>query len=62
MRNVYKILGAKPECKRPLATPRLRRQTNIKMNLAKIGWQFGVFDEVNNTYYKEHVKEKHNIV
>jgi len=32
-RGVYRVLVGKPEGKRPLGTPRLRREDNIKMNL-----------------------------
>jgi hypothetical protein len=35
--NAYKILGEKPEGKRPLGRPRRRWVVNIKMDL-RIGW------------------------
>jgi hypothetical protein len=37
-RNAYRLLVRKPEGKRPLGTPRLRRMDNIKMDLSEIGW------------------------
>jgi hypothetical protein len=44
--NVYRILVGKPEGKRPLGRPRLRRVDNIKMDIREIGWDgmnlFGV--------------------
>jgi hypothetical protein len=36
--NAYRILGGKPEGKRPLEEPRRRWVNNIKMNLREIGW------------------------
>jgi hypothetical protein len=41
-RVVYRILVGKPEGKRPLGKPRLRREDNIKMDLQEIGC--GVMD------------------
>jgi len=41
-RGVYRILVGKPEGKRPLGTPRLRCENNIKMNLKEVG--FGDMD------------------
>jgi hypothetical protein len=38
MRNVYNILVAKPEGKRPLGRPR-RRCDDIRMDLREIGWE-----------------------
>jgi hypothetical protein len=37
IRNVYKILGGKPEGKRPLLRPRRRWEDSIKRNLMKVG-------------------------
>jgi hypothetical protein len=37
-RNAYRILVGKPEGKRPLARPRCRWESNIKMDLREIGW------------------------
>jgi hypothetical protein len=37
-KNAYRILVEKPEGKRPLGRPRLRREDNIKMDLREIGW------------------------
>jgi hypothetical protein len=37
-RNLYRILAAKPEGKRPVGRPRRRLVCNIKMNLREIGW------------------------
>jgi hypothetical protein len=36
-RNVYRLLVAKSEGKRPLGRPRLRWMDNIKMDLLEIG-------------------------
>jgi hypothetical protein len=38
MRNVYKILVAKPEGKRLLGRKRYGWEDNIKMNLREVGW------------------------
>jgi hypothetical protein len=37
-RDVYKILAARPEGKRPLERPRHRWEDNIKMGLENIGY------------------------
>jgi hypothetical protein len=37
-RNTYRILVGKPEGKRSLGRPRLRRGNKIKMDLTEIGW------------------------
>jgi hypothetical protein len=37
-RNTYRILGEKPEGKRPLRRHRRRWVNNIKMDLKEIGW------------------------
>jgi len=37
MRNAYNILVGKLEGKRPLGSPRSRREDNIKMDLGKYG-------------------------
>jgi hypothetical protein len=39
MRNVYEILVAKPEGKRPLGRPRSRWDDNIKMDLKELYWE-----------------------
>jgi hypothetical protein len=39
VRNAYSILDGKPEWKRPLGSPRLRWEDNIRMDLRKIGWK-----------------------
>jgi hypothetical protein len=44
-RNAYRILGEKPQGKRPLGKLRRRWVDNIKMDLRKIGW--GVTDWIN---------------
>jgi hypothetical protein len=36
-REVYRVLVGKPEGKRPLRRPRLRREDNIKLDLQEIG-------------------------
>jgi hypothetical protein len=36
-RNIYRLLGGKPEGERPLARPRWRWVNNIKMDLVEIG-------------------------
>jgi hypothetical protein len=37
-RNAYRILVGKPEGRRPLGTPRHRREDNIKIDLQEVGW------------------------
>jgi hypothetical protein len=37
-RNAYRILGGKPEGKRPPGRPRRRWVDNINMDLIEIGW------------------------
>jgi hypothetical protein len=37
-RGVYRVFVGKPEGKRPLGTPRHRREDKIKMNLQDMGW------------------------
>jgi hypothetical protein len=37
-RKMYKILVGKPEGKRPLGTPRRRRENGFRMDLTEIGW------------------------
>ena len=36
-RGVHKVLGGKPEGKRPLGRPRRRWENNIKMDLQEVG-------------------------
>ena len=36
-RGVYRVLVGKPEGKRPLGSPRLRLEDNIKMDLQEVG-------------------------
>ena len=36
-RDVHRVLVGKPEVKRPLGRPRLRREDNIKMDLQEMG-------------------------
>ena len=36
-RGVYRVLGGKPEGKRPLERPRRRLEDNIKMDLQEVG-------------------------
>jgi hypothetical protein len=36
-RGVYRVLVGKPELKRPLGRPRLRREDNIKIDLQEVG-------------------------
>jgi len=36
-RGVYRVLVGKPQGKRPLGTPRLRWENNIKMDLEELG-------------------------
>jgi hypothetical protein len=36
-RGTYRVLVGKPEGKRPLGTPRLRREDNIKADLQEVG-------------------------
>jgi hypothetical protein len=41
-RGVYRYLVGKPEGKRPLGRPRLRREDNIKMDLQEVGVGYGL--------------------
>ena len=41
-RDVYRVLVGKPEGKRPVGSPRLRWEDNIKMDLQEVG--FGGMD------------------
>jgi hypothetical protein len=36
-RGVYRVLGGKPEGKRPLGRPRRKWENNIKMDLQEVG-------------------------
>jgi hypothetical protein len=38
-RGVYRVLAGKPEGKRPLGSPRLRWNDNIKMDLQEVGFE-----------------------
>ena len=40
-RGVHRVLIGKPEGKRPLGRPRLRRKDNIKMDLQEVGGSCG---------------------
>jgi hypothetical protein len=40
-REMYKVLVAKPERKRPLGRPRHRWEDGIRMNLRETGWGWG---------------------
>ena len=44
-RGAYRALAGKPEGRRPLGRPRLRREDNIKMDLREVGW--GGMDWIN---------------
>jgi hypothetical protein len=37
VRGAYRVMVAKPECKRPLGTPRRRWEDNIRMDLQEVG-------------------------
>jgi hypothetical protein len=37
-KNAYRLLGGKPEGRRPLGRPRPRWVGNIRMDLAEVGW------------------------
>jgi uncharacterized UPF0160 family protein len=39
MKNVYYILAAKPERKRPHGIPRRRQEDNIRLDLRETGWE-----------------------
>jgi len=41
-RGVYRVLGGKPEGKRPLGRHRLRWKDNIKLDLQEVGWGHGL--------------------
>jgi len=45
-RGVYRVLVRKPEGKRPLGRPRLRREDNIKMDLQEVGGVCGGWMEL----------------
>jgi hypothetical protein len=40
--GAYRILVGRPEGRRPLGRPRLRRENNIKMDLEEVGWGHGL--------------------
>jgi len=40
--GAYRVLVRKPEGKRPLGTPRLRWEYNIKMDLVEVVWGHGL--------------------
>jgi hypothetical protein len=37
-RNAYRLLGGKPEGRRPLGRPKRRWVDNISMDLVEVGW------------------------
>jgi len=41
-RHAYRVLLRKPEGKRPLGTPKLRWEYNIKMDLVEVVWGHGL--------------------
>ena len=41
-RGVYRVLVGKPEGKRPPGRPKSRWEGNIKMDLQKVGWGYGL--------------------
>jgi hypothetical protein len=41
-RGAHWVLVGKPEGKRPLGRPKLRREDNIKMDLLEVGWGHGL--------------------
>jgi hypothetical protein len=41
-RGVYRVLVGRPERWRTLGRPRRRWEDNIKMDLQKVGWGFGL--------------------
>jgi hypothetical protein len=45
-RGVHRVLVTKPERNRPLGTPRLRRENNIKMDLQEVGGVCGEWMEL----------------
>jgi hypothetical protein len=49
-RGVCRVLVGKPEGKRPLGTPRLRREDNIEMDLQEVGWGMDWIDLAQDTY------------
>ena len=44
-RGVYRVLVGKPEGKRPLERPRLRKEDNIKMYLQEV--EYGGMDRID---------------
>jgi len=45
-RGVHRVLVGKPEGKRPLGSPRLRWEDNIKMDLQEVGGSWGGWMEL----------------
>jgi hypothetical protein len=45
-RGVHRVLGGKPEGKRPLGRPRRRWEDNIKMYVQEVGGGFGDWMEL----------------
>jgi hypothetical protein len=43
---VHRVLGGKPEGKRPLGRPRRRWEHNIKMDLQEVGGDYGEWIEL----------------
>jgi hypothetical protein len=41
-RGAYRVLVERSEGKRPLGRPRLRWEENIKMDVPKVGWVYGL--------------------
>jgi hypothetical protein len=41
-RGAYRLLGGRPEGRRPLGRPRRRWEDNIKMDLQEVGWGHGL--------------------
>jgi len=48
-RGACRVLVGKPEGKRPLGRPRLRREDNIKMDLQEVGWGMDWIDLAQDT-------------
>jgi hypothetical protein len=42
-RYAYRVLVGKPEGKRSLGRPRLRREDKIQMNIHEVGWGRGLY-------------------
>jgi len=59
-KGVYSVMVGKPEGKRPLGTPRLRWEDNIKIDLQEVGW--GHMDWIDLALDRNRWRELVNVV